>query len=95
MMGTVLLQAVPASSKRSPSLGAVCNKVAIDGTLCRIVVGSCGMKAPFVSSRGAREENLAETREEKCTTRGGHAFYAWPLLGDPLPIVSGHCQIRG
>lgn len=60
--GTLLLQADPASSKLSPSLGAACNKVAIDGTLCGIVVGSCGMKAPFVSSIGALEKNPAETR---------------------------------
>lgn len=87
MMGTLLFQAVPASSKRSPCLGTTCNKVAIDGTLCGIVVGSCGMKAPFVSSRGALEENPAETRAVKCSTRGGHALYAWPSPSDLLPIV--------
>lgn len=87
MKGILLLQAVPASSKCSPSLGAVCNKVAIDGTLCGIVVGSCRMKAPFVFSRGALEENPAETRAEKCSTRGGCALYTWPSPGDLPPIL--------
>lgn len=83
-MGTLLLQAVPASSKHPPALRAT--RLALMAH-CVVLWWACAESRLPLSLREGLWRRILLRRAEKWSTRGAHALYAWPSLGDLLPIV--------